>query len=121
MKSILLIEDDKSQQNILKELFQERYVVLTENSAIDGWNSICKNHPDLVILDIMLPGGMNGFDVLENIKKDAQLSAIPVLVFTNLDTEGEVSRKIGVADYFVKSNTSIQKIVEKVDALLGST
>lgn len=69
---------------------------------------------DLVLLDIMLPGGMNGFDVLEDLKRNQLTSSIPVIVLTNLDSERETALKIGAADYAVKANTSIEETVQKI-------
>ncbi len=119
MKTLLIIEDDKSQLQILQDKFAAEYRVLTAGTVADGWTLVQKELPDLVILDIMLPGGMNGFDLLEQLKKDSRFRAIPVLVVTNLDTEEEVTRKIGVADYLIKANTSIDEIATKVHTLLG--
>jgi len=119
MKTLLIVEDDVSQQNILKAKFEKGYRVLTDRTVAEGWVTIQKEHPDLILLDIMLPGGMNGFDLLERLKKDPQLAATPVIVLTNLDTEEEVTRKIGVSEYYVKANTSIDEIFAKVNTLLG--
>lgn len=120
MKTILIVEDDVSQQTILKEKLESTYRVLTALTARDAWVLVQKEHPDLMTLDIMLPGGMNGFDLLEQLKKDPASASLPVLVLTNLDTEEEVTRKIGVADYLVKTNTSMDAIAAKINKLLGT-
>lgn len=121
MKTLLIVEDELSQQKALfLKLTAEGYRVLTAVSVNDAWVLIGHEHPDLVILDIMLPGGENGFDLLEKLKKDPQCAAIPVLVLTNLDTEEIVTKKIGAADYLVKANTSMEELVRRVKAILPS-
>lgn len=121
MKTILIVEDDAGAQTVLKTKLSGMYLVLTARTAMDGWNIVQKEHADLIILDIMLPGGMNGFDLLEKLKKDPRFAATPVLVLTNLDSEETATRKIGVADYLVKANTSIDDIAAKVTAILGAS
>lgn len=118
MKTILVIEDDMVQQKALSDALSVQFRVLTALDGKIGWNIIVKEHPDLILLDIMLPGGINGFDLLSQLKMDPAVSNTPVVVLTNLDTEETTARKIGVADYLIKSNTSIDTIVTKVNALL---
>ena len=69
---------------------------------------------DLILLDIMLPGLMNGFEVLEVLKKDEKLKSIPVIILTNLDTERDQAEKYGVQDYLVKADTGLNKLTEMV-------
>jgi DNA-binding response OmpR family regulator len=121
MKTIIIIEDDPSQLTALQTSLTAQFRVLTAMDCKAGWAIIIKEHPDLLLLDIMLPGGMNGFDLLEQIKKDAQVRDMPVVVLTNLDTEEDATRKIGVADYLIKSNTSIATIAAKISAILGTS
>lgn len=118
MKTILIIEDDLSQLGVLKTKLTPTYRVLTALEAKIGWNILLKEHPDLLLLDIMLPGGMNGFDLLQQLKNDATVKDIPVIVLTNLDTEETTMRNIGVADYLVKANTTMDAIAAKIDRLL---
>ena len=66
----------------------------------------------------MLPAGMNGFDLLEQLKRDEKLKTVPVIVFTNLDSERNVAESMGAVDYIVKANTSIDDLVKKVKSHL---
>ena len=120
MKKIFIVEDDKG----IQDTYKRKLVPLgfTVFQAFDGkqlMENVRLEKPDLILLDIMLPGGMNGFDVLEQMKKDPELSSIPVLVFTNLEGEMETAKKIGATDYFIKANTSIDQVVEKIKLHLG--
>lgn len=115
MKKILIIEDESQLQSIYRQKLEgEGFGVLSAKDATVGLMMVRTHEPDLIILDIMLPGGMNGFDVLEKLKRDEKFKKIPVLVMTNLDTEEKVARQIGAADYIVKANTSLEEIMEKV-------
>lgn len=115
MKTILVIEDDREQQKILAEKLEpEKFRLLKAFDGSEGWNLIQKDKPDLIILDIMLPGGMNGFDFLEKLKREASYKNIPVIVLTNLDTERKTSKTIGATDYLIKSDTSINDLVNKI-------
>src|SRR3990167_5049919 len=115
---VLIIEDDTAYQRILKDaLEKERFEVIFASEGNQGISEIAKNRPNIILLDIMLPGGMNGFDVLERLKADTKTREIPVIVITNLDSEEKVAKEIGTSFYFVKSETSINQIVEKVKQL----
>lgn len=120
MKTILIIEDDQAELMLLENKLSSPDVhILTAPDAKAGWNIIVKEDLDLIITDIMLPGGMNGFELLDQLKRNSKVKDIPVLVLTNLDTEEEAMRKMGVADYLVKASTSMDDIAAKVNSLLG--
>jgi DNA-binding response OmpR family regulator len=119
MKSLLLVEDD---QIIIKayekKLTSEGFTVKIASTGDEALNLLSSEKFDLVILDLMLPGGKHGFDVLEIMKKDPATSQIPVIVLTNLDSEEKTAREIGASAYLVKSNTSLEEVVKKIKTLL---
>lgn len=115
MKKILIIEDDSQVQQIYqKKLTAEGFEVVQAFTGKEGLALVKPVPPDLIILDIILPGGMNGFDVMEQLKRDPSHAAIPVIVLTNLDSEEKVAKTIGANDYIVKANTSLDKVIEIV-------
>ena len=75
--------------------------------------------PDLIILDLILPG-KHGLEVLKEMKEDADLKATPVIVLSNLDTDADIKEalRLGAADYFVKAQHPIAEVVEKVKTAL---
>ena len=114
-KKILLIEDDPDIQKMYSDkLTFEGYKVLSSMDGQEGLLLARTEKPDLILLDIMLPRGMNGFDVLEELRKDDDLKDTPVIVLTNLDTEEEVAEKVGATDYLVKANTELPDLVKKI-------
>lgn len=115
MTKILVIEDDLSAQKIyINKLKREGYDVIVSGTGKEGLFYSHKKLPDLIILDIMLGGDYNGFQVLETIKKDKKLKKIPVLVLTNLDSEEKSAKDIGASEYLVKSNIAIDELMKKV-------
>ena len=118
-KRILLVEDDLDIQRIYSEKLKgSGYEVILAADAAQGFQSAKEDNFNLILLDIMLPGKMNGFDVLENLKKDDNLKDIPVVVLTNLDSEKEVALEIGAENYFVKANTNIDDLVKRIGVIL---
>ena len=119
MATVLIVEDDQNAQKIyIEKLKLEGIDVITTVSGKEGLFYAKKRKPNLVILDIMLGGDFNGFDVLEALKKDNSLKHIPVLVLTNLDSEEKVAKEIGATEYLVKANTAIDDLVAKVKSYL---
>jgi len=114
-KSVLVVEDDSALQKLLVEKLGEINVdAFGVGTGLQALNHIKSNPPALVLLDIMLPGGMNGFDVLEQLKANETLKEIPVIVLTNLDTEQKTALDIGAIDYIVKTNISLDEVILKV-------
>ena len=115
MQTVLIIEDENLTQQIYKDaLISEGFEVIQAFSGKQGLAIAKSERPALIILDVMLPYGMNGFDVLEQLKKDISLRDIPVLMFTNLDTEEKTALSIGASEYIIKANTSISEVIQKV-------
>ncbi len=119
MKKVLIIDDDPELQKIYTEaLAREDISVASAYTGKEGLIKAKQELPNLIILDIMLPGGMNGFDVEKELKHDKTLSGIPVLVLTNLGNEQQSLEKNGIVDYIVKTNTSLERVIAKIKTLL---
>ena len=120
---IVLIEDDANIREMYKmKLELSGYVVLTADNGTKALESIKKEKPDLILLDILLPE-KDGFEVLEEIKKttDEKIKSIPVIMLSNLSNEEDLeeAKKLGALDYFVKAKTSPREIAEKVGEFFG--
>lgn len=110
--TILIIEDDASLQRLYQEALSEAgYNIIISQTVADGLHQAKTRRPDLILLDIMLPGGQNGFDFLESLNRDPDLAPIPVIVLTNLDNQREVALSIGAADCLVKANIPLDQVV----------
>lgn len=119
MKKILIVEDDVQLMDILQTKLEsigfEIYRAGDVKSALD---ETVRVHPDLVILDIILPG-TTGLDYLRDLKNNPQFRAIPVLVLTNMDNIINTALKAGATWCFSKVNTSINDVVNRIKEYLA--
>jgi len=82
---ILVIDDDpRIQDTIEAQLYPEGYELLFKSSGVDAIRELDKLHPDVILLDLMMPG-MNGFDVCSYIKRSEKFRHVPVIMVTALD------------------------------------
>lgn len=115
MKKILVIEEDASLFKAYQEMFKPKGIsVVGATTGQEGLTLVQSEKPDVILLDIMLPGDMNGFDVLEQLKRNSATQQIPVIVLTNLDSEEKTAKTIGATDYLVKANTTKDEIIKLV-------
>ena len=119
-KRILIIEDDKFlRELIIKKLNNEGYGALGAVDGEEGLEKVKKESPDLILLDLILPG-IDGFEVLSKIKEDVALSSIPVIILSNLGQREEVEKglKMGAVDYMIKAHFTPGEITEKIKTVL---
>lgn len=120
-KILLIVEDDEVLLRALYLLFHKGDYTVA--SAVDGETALKMTErlkPSLVLLDLLMPK-MNGFDYLRNIKANPELQSIPVIVLSNLGDKEDIekAKNLGALDYFVKSNTDLSALFEKVKKVLG--
>lgn len=116
---ILIIEDEPVHLNVMKaKLEYEGYAVAVAIDGEMGYQMTKDEKPDLVLLDIILPK-LDGFEVLERLKKDGITT--PVIVVSNSGQPVEVDRalKMGARDYLVKAEFNPADVLEKVEKILG--
>ena len=121
MKKILVVEDDAFLMDAYKvKLQQSKYEILTAQDGETGLETARKEKPNIIILDLVLPK-MSGLDILGELKKDKNTKGIPVIIASNLDQKKtmEEAKQLGAEDYFVKSNISINELIEKIDHYLA--
>lgn len=122
MKKILVIEENPSLFKAYQEMFKPKGISLVgAATGQEGLKMVHAENPDLILLDVMLPGGMNGFDVLEQLKRNPNTKQIPVIVLTNLDSEEKVAQKVGAAGYLIKAETTKDEIIKLVMDCLKSS
>lgn len=115
-KFILVIEDDVAYANVYqRKLSKEGYEVVVEQSGEAAIELAKKRHPDLILLDLVMPG-KNGFEVLQELRADPELKNVKIIVASNLsqDVDIEKAKKAGADDYFIKSNVSVPEMVQLV-------
>lgn len=118
-KNILVLEDDTIVQNLYKDLLTGQGYNTLVSSTVDQAIDIAKNYQiSLVLLDIMLPGGKNGYDFLEEMQADPSLKKIPILVLSNLNKDSKAEVQMGVVEWFVKSNVSAPEVIDKITSII---
>ena len=116
MQTILFVEDEPTLQKALGlALAQEGYEVKTAADGEAGLQLAREVKPNLVLLDLILPK-MDGFEVLEELKKDDATKNIPVIVLTNLESSQDIEKALvlGASTYLVKANYDLKDVIEKV-------
>ncbi len=120
-KKILIVDDSKFLQQVyFDRLMKEGYYVLQAFTGQQGLTMAHSYKPDLIILDIMLPGGLNGFDVLEQMRRDMSLKDIPIIMLTDLNNEQKTAQSLGATDYIIKSSNVADDLVAKIELHLKS-
>ncbi|HHH42722.1 MAG TPA: response regulator [Gammaproteobacteria bacterium] len=101
--SILVVDDEPVNIDVLTGLLKKDYRLLVAKSGERALETARKGQPDLVLLDIMMPG-MDGYEVCRRLKADAATRDIPVIFVTAMDQAGDEARgfEVGAADYLAK-------------------
>jgi len=119
MQKILVIEDDKFLRELMtEELKREGFFVVSVIDGEEGLEKIPQEIPDLVLLDLILPG-IDGFEVLKRIKENPSISKIPVIILSNLGQKDNIDKgmNLGATDYLIKAHFTPREIIAKVKTM----
>ena len=122
MKKILTIEDDSFLKNIESSKFTKSgFEVATAMTKAGIASSLAASVPDIILLDMMLPD-IDGYHVLQNLKADEKTKNIPVIVFSNLSSDEDMKKmtEAGASAFMIKSNFTLDEVVEKINSLIGA-
>ena len=119
MKKILVVEDEKDIQNIIKAFLENaEYKVETADDGLDAINLIQNNNYDLILLDIMLPK-VDGFTICEMIRKN---SNVPIIILTALtDEESQLKGFDKLADDYITKPFSMPVLLKHIEAIFRRT
>jgi CheY-like chemotaxis protein len=123
---IWLIDDDDGHALLVEESFQDaglRNGFMRARDGSEGWKWLQeaeagrRHRPGLILLDISMPG-LDGFEILEGVKKSPQLRSIPVIMLTSTDHPREIQRsyELGASAYIVKP-VDFERLHQKVRTL----
>ena len=121
MARILLIEDSPTESAVMAQLLERNgHQVMTSGSAEDGIETCRRERPDLVLMDVVLPG-MNGFQATRALSRDAETKTIPVLIVSTkgMDTDRAWGLRQGAKDYIVKPPRE-EDLIARINELLGA-
>ena len=120
MARILLIEDSPTDRAVFTQwLERDGHEVLVASNAEDGLTLAREQQPDLVLMDVVLPG-MSGFQATRALSRDEATRGIPVLIVStkNLETDRVWGLRQGAKDYIVKPPRE-SDLIERINALVG--
>ena len=120
-KKVLIFEDEKALGQVLAQKLElEGYTTKLQTNGANALACIQEVQPDLVILDLVMPK-LDGFTVLEQVKGDAELKNIPMIILSNLSQEQDMQqvKELGANEFLVKSNTPLAEVVKKVSSYLS--
>lgn len=104
MKKLLIVDDQSEIRKLLRLTLMRRYELYEAENADEAWQVITAVRPQAVILDVMMPGTMDGYELCRRIKSDPELSAIHVVLVT---ARGQATDRVrgteaGADGYYVK-------------------
>lgn len=120
MARILLIEDSPTDVRVFTSLLERHgHQVTAVGSAEDGLEAARREKPDLVVMDIILPG-MNGFQATRALTRDPETNDIPVIIVSTkgMETDRVWGLRQGAKDYVVKPPDE-KDLMRRIDALIG--
>lgn len=120
-KKILIVEDELSLRGALRDkLIREGFNVLEAKNGEEGLRVALREHPDLILLDIIMPV-MDGMTMLKRLREDVWGKEAKVVMLTNLSDNEKLAEAIthGSYEYLVKSDWKIENVVAKIKEKLG--
>lgn len=120
IKKILVVDDSPTERLAMTELLSARgYQVVTAENGEDAIAKSKSEKPDLILMDVVMPG-MNGYQATRTISRDDATRSIPIIMCTSkgLETDRIWGMRQGAIDYLVKP-VSMEKLIEKAQAALA--
>lgn len=121
MKKIAIVEDNPDNRLLVCALLEDRYELVEYESGDEALSGLRAAPPDLVLLDISLPG-MDGVEVLKHIKADGNLCGLPVIALTAHAAEADRKHflEVGFDAYMSKPILDIPEFIQLVESYLSS-
>ena len=117
MQQIAIIEDDQEMQELYSQIL-DQYQTVRSSTAEEGLEVIAQKHPDLVLLDLGLPG-TDGFDVCRQCRQNPNSFDIPIIIITGNKSDDDVVKglELGADDYITKPFNN-RELIARVKAVL---
>lgn len=118
MKTVYVAEDDQFLANAyLVKLKSAGYDVVVVSNGKELLDAVKAKKPDIILVDLIMPI-MDGFEALQKIKTNKETASIPVIIASNLNQNDDIEKgmKLGAVDYIVKSDTSLDDLIKKMES-----
>lgn len=115
-KTVLVVDDEQDiRESVAEALTDAGFTVSTAADGISGLALALKEHPEMILLDLVMPG-YDGHTVLEKLRQDAWGRTAKVVVLSSMDDVGNIAGAHGndITDYLIKAHSSLDEIVAKV-------
>ena len=119
-KKILIIEDDPSFSRAINHIIEkEGYDVVSASNGMTGMRMAKEENPDLLILDVMLPG-LDGFEICSRLRNDPETATLPIVMLSAKGQEADKTTglKVGANEYLTKP-VDRELLLGKITSLLG--
>jgi two-component system, cell cycle response regulator len=118
---VLIVDDERANRQLLEIMLEpEGYELVLATSGEEALASVAAHPPDLVVLDIMMPG-INGYVVTSRLKADPTTRHIPVLVLSSLDDRNSQAHGTGAgADGFLSKPVDRRQLRDRVRSMLSA-
>ena len=119
MKRIAVVEDNPDNRLLVRAILKDRFEVIEYETGVAALEGLEKDVPDLVLLDISLPG-MDGTDILRRLKGEPRWSAIPVIALTAHAMAGDRERLLGLGfdEYLAKPILDPVALIQQIEKQL---
>lgn len=121
-KKILIVEDEAAILTGISDKFtHEGFLTFRAKDGQDGLNKAFNEHPDLMLVDVLMPN-FDGFYFLENLRKDEWGKTAKVIMWSNSHDSTSIARakKFGILDFMIKSEWEYRDVVKKVREALAA-
>lgn len=123
MKKILIAEDDQFLGSAYRvKMTKAGFEVQIARDGQEALDALQTFTPDLILLDLIMPV-KDGFSTLQDIKANPAWQSIPVIVASNLGQKEDMekSKQLGATDFIIKSDLSLEEIIEKINTVLSAS
>lgn len=119
-KKVLIVEDDTFLGGLIStKLTKDGFDISYAKDAKEASAMLEASKPDCILLDLVLPG-TDGYGILKKIRENIALKKTPVIVFSNLAEEKDISKakELGADDFMIKSNFTLDEVSAKITAMV---
>jgi adenylate cyclase len=117
-QKVLVVDDEAKNIKLLADILTVKgYDVITAASGAEALSLIKNQHPDLVLLDVVMPG-ITGYEVCQSVRADPAICVLPIILVTALDTSEKIKGLEAGADDFLTKPINLPELLARVHSLL---